>query len=97
MPDLADDANNTVEIELAASLSVQRKNAERIAKQRKEHEEKNLAAGICLNCRETIATGTLYCPPLDPKYDKDGKLTNKSECQTDHEGRLGKRRQQAWA
>jgi hypothetical protein len=88
MPDIADAANETAEIELAASLSVQRQAAERIAKERKEHEEKNLAAGVCLNCREAITKGTLYCSPL--------KGEGKSECQEDHEKRIGKRRQ-TWA
>jgi cytochrome c553 len=89
MPDIADSANDTVEIELAASLSVQRKAAEKLSQQRREHEERNLAAGVCLNCRDSIEKGTLYCPPLDGQ--------GKSECQQDHERRLGTRRQQTWA
>jgi hypothetical protein len=89
MPDIADAANDTVEIELAASLSVQRKAAEKIARERKEHEERNLAAGVCLNCRESIDKGTLYCPPL--------VSGGKSECQQDHEKRIGNRGQKSWA
>lgn len=89
MPDAADSANDTVEIELRASLSVQRKAAEKIAKERKEHEERNLAAGICLNCREAVEKGTLYCLPL--------RGEGKSECQQDHEKRVGNRRAQSWA
>lgn len=89
MPDVADSANDTMELELHASLSLQRKQAERIANQRREHEEKHRAAGVCLNCKETITAGTLYCPPLSG----DGI----SECQQDHEVRTSKRRQQSWA
>jgi hypothetical protein len=90
MPDVADSANDTMELELNASLSLQRKQREKIAKDRREYEEKHAERGECLNCKEQIAVGTLYCPPLDA-------AAKKSECQQDHEARTSKRSQQSWA
>jgi hypothetical protein len=54
MPDIADNASDTIELELRARISAVRK-----------HTGPQLAAiGVCHNCEADLAPGKLFCSPL---------------------------------
>jgi RNA polymerase-binding transcription factor DksA len=68
MADIADAAEQTIELELSAQ----------IAAIRKKTGPQLEAIGVCHNCGDEIAVGTLFCAPLGAGL---------SECQMDYERR----------
>lgn len=54
MPDVADDANQTIELELQARISAVRK-----------HTGQHLVPkGVCHNCEADLQAGALFCAPV---------------------------------
>jgi len=68
MADIADAAEQTIELELTAAITaIRSKTGPQLA-----------PAGVCHNCGDEIAAGTLFCAPVGAAM---------SECQVDFERR----------
>lgn len=68
MADIADAAEQTIELELSAALTaIRSKTGPQL-----------MSMGVCHNCGDEIAAGTLFCAPIG---------TGLSECQVDFERR----------
>jgi hypothetical protein len=84
MPDVADDAAQTIELELQARISAVRKHTgQHLVPKVNERTGKI----VCHNCDCEIAPGKLFCDPLPADPNKPRK-TEISECQEDYENRM---------